>query len=113
MWRTRAKYGFVTTYDEAIFLKQEKHSEEEKGLVLWYSNVIRFDAASCGLTTDADDLVYWHGRVSLRNCFLFHAHKAQNMGVRRIMTALVSRDGWVFVDDSHGITISLLSSSWG
>ena len=40
MRQLKLKYGFFTTYEETIFLKQEKHPTKKGKWVLWHSPVI-------------------------------------------------------------------------
>ncbi len=60
------KYGFWTTYNETIFLKQEQNGEGRWHLRV--SNIVKFDTKS-DLTRRADDNLT--ACVSLRECMLF------------------------------------------
>lgn len=64
----KVKYGFHTTYEETIFLKQERTSS---GWVLYYSSPIRHDAIG-----DRSN-----GTVSIRECFLYLVDEAINSPV--------------------------------
>lgn len=64
----KVKYGFQTTYDETIFLKQESTSS---GWVLYYSDPIQHDAIG-----DRSK-----GTVSLRECFLYLVDESLNSPV--------------------------------
>ncbi|KAL8900638.1 MAG: hypothetical protein Q9207_005597 [Kuettlingeria erythrocarpa] len=90
------KYGFLTTYTDTVFFKQESYTftEEMASLnnfrkgetitVLYYSNAISHETAStpCG---DQSNPFHYTNRVSVRECFLFlmtklasHSHEFSN-----------------------------------
>jgi hypothetical protein len=58
------KYGFFTTYDYTIFLKQERRDDN---WVLWYSRPIAC-AVQSSFPNAPGDLA---GRVSVRECFFY------------------------------------------
>lgn len=64
------KYGFLTTYNETIFLKQEPHPSIKGKWVLCVSPVINHHTSSGRVNGKADFRTY-RGRVSLRECFLY------------------------------------------
>ncbi|KAL8918052.1 MAG: hypothetical protein Q9208_007574 [Pyrenodesmia sp. 3 TL-2023] len=76
------KYGFLTTYNETVFFKQESYTfdgdmatinEYENGetkSVLWYSNPIHHDTASVTCQNSPNPSMYTD-KVSVRECFLF------------------------------------------
>ena len=61
----KVKYGFYTTYQSTIFLKQELRGSE---WVLWHSRPIRGSTTSVGLNQGLTNL---SDCVSLRECFLY------------------------------------------
>lgn len=71
---TSCKYGFLTTYNETVFLKQEPHPNHEGEFVLWHSNIIHHNTFFKDVKSK--DPLHFHGRVSLRECFLYFAFKA-------------------------------------
>jgi hypothetical protein len=71
MHESEAKYGFLTTYHETIFLRQTERPGRKGEWVLWYSNVIMHGTISTPATSDRPR--DYHGKVSLRECFLFLA----------------------------------------
>ncbi|PYI02599.1 hypothetical protein BO78DRAFT_400399 [Aspergillus sclerotiicarbonarius CBS 121057] len=73
MFTSKAKYGFLTTYDQTIFFMQAPHPHEdkkEKHWALWHSNVIEHRTSSTTVPPRSDFTAY-RGKVSLRECFLF------------------------------------------
>lgn len=77
----KVKYGFLTTYDQTVFLKQEPSRQRPGRWVLWYTNVIFHNAPSTFLGRDDFRFKNRHlygGKVSLRECFLFLAHKIRS-----------------------------------
>lgn len=73
----KLKYGFLTTYNQTIFLKQEQTPQEGKAVdkerdewVLWYSNVVFHSDVSTTVPNRNDPMSY-HGQVSLRECMLY------------------------------------------
>ncbi|GLB05897.1 hypothetical protein AtubIFM57258_001190 [Aspergillus tubingensis] len=69
LYGAQIKYGFLTTYRETIFVKQEPYPNKEKGgqMALWHSDVIKHTTRSANFDPDGD----FKGCVSLRQCFLF------------------------------------------
>lgn len=68
MYDSKMKYGFLTTYDETIFLKQAPHPTKPQTSALWFSTVIRN---------------HQNGRmVSLRECMLYLGLQIQSGGYR-------------------------------
>ena len=76
MYKTKRKYGFLTTYNETIFFKQEKHPTKKRW-ILWHSPVIGHDTPSSvvgGPGTQRKELsnpALYRTKVSLRECFLY------------------------------------------
>ncbi len=76
------KYGFLTTYNETIFLKQELgqaqeqqqhrrgHQQQEvaQPWILWYSSVIHHSTSS---VVPTDTPPTYRNRVSVRECMFF------------------------------------------
>lgn len=75
----KVKYGFLTTYDQTIFLKQTPHQARKGRSVLWHSPVIAHNTASRPVEKNhsGNALSYRH-KVSLRECLLFLAKKANS-----------------------------------
>lgn len=59
------KYGFLTTYNETIFLKKEYRGDD---WVLWHSRPISNNTTSTGVGQNLSDLA---DHVSVRECFLY------------------------------------------
>lgn len=81
MYLGKVKYGFLTTYDQTIFLKQAPLNSKRGEWALWYSNVILNTTRSTPV--DGVDLRFkyrheYHGKVSLRECFLFLGQEIQS-----------------------------------
>ncbi|WEW58793.1 hypothetical protein PRK78_004261 [Emydomyces testavorans] len=73
MHTRKCKYGFLSTYDETIFLKQGPHPFRAGEWALWYSDIIFGNQNSMDIdSTSPADL---HGKVSLRECFLYLGNK--------------------------------------
>lgn len=68
----KVKYGFWTTYEQTVFLKQEQNNSGR--WVLKVSNVIKYDTASDLSVGRAGNL---RGNVSLRECMLYLMHEAK------------------------------------
>src|SRR5437667_3962081 len=71
MHQSNMKYAFLTTYNQTVFLRQEEHPGKKGEWVLWYSNVIKNGTASIQVSSVSPR--DFHGKVSLRECFLFLA----------------------------------------
>ncbi|KAH8429175.1 uncharacterized protein LDX57_006844 [Aspergillus melleus] len=106
MYHAGVKYGFLTTYNETIFLKQDAHPYKPKETALWHSNVISWDANSVRQNGPSPMA------VSLRECFLFLSWNIQtghylynNKTPRAKWTGIV---GGIFRDEDQ---ISLDDSS--
>lgn len=65
MKKYKVKYGFFSTYNRTIFLKQEWRGED---WVLWHSRPIKNLTRSTGVNQNLTDLV---DHVSVRECFLY------------------------------------------
>ena len=68
MYVFRLTYGFITTYDETVFLKIQEHGNS---LVLIFSNVINHSTTS----RDVNPGEVYEGKVSLRECMLYFFHR--------------------------------------
>jgi hypothetical protein len=75
MHTNNVKYGFLTTYNQTVFLKQEPHPRNRRRWVLWHSPVIYHDAPSRCIEGDPRNVLSFRNRVSLRECFLFLVRK--------------------------------------
>ena len=77
MYDTNLKYGFLTTYDQTVFLKQDNHPTRKRRSVLWYSPIIYHDTPSSMVENrhdkgkDVSNPALYHRKVSLRECFLY------------------------------------------
>lgn len=71
MLTAKLRFGFLTTYDDTIFLKLEKDDKSGE-VILWHSNVIRGNSCHVEIpyptTPGPQD---YHNKVTLRECFLF------------------------------------------
>jgi hypothetical protein len=70
---TKLKYGFLTTYDQTMFFKQDLHPLDPEQCVLYFSNVIRHTTAY--QANNSTNFAQYHGKVSLRECFLYLANQ--------------------------------------
>ncbi|RFU29385.1 hypothetical protein B7463_g6962, partial [Scytalidium lignicola] len=76
MFNYKVKYGFLTTYDQTMFFKQEQHPKEKDKWVLWHSDVISHSTKSTEVGNNhAKEPRSYHGKVSVRECFLFLGKK--------------------------------------
>lgn len=108
MYLTQSKYGFLTTYEQTIFLKQDKHPTRKGRWVLWHSPVILHDTQSrrvpgpSGRGQDLSNPALYRQRVSLRECFLFLIDLACGektaMNTMKLNTWVVGQD---FKFDQH------------
>ncbi|KAJ5348216.1 uncharacterized protein N7506_001469 [Penicillium brevicompactum] len=68
------EYGFLTTYEQTIFLKREMHAKNsdalKHNLVLWHSPVIYHNTSS-QIPEGATIYLDYRKKVSLRECFLY------------------------------------------
>ncbi|RAK97300.1 uncharacterized protein BO80DRAFT_504827 [Aspergillus ibericus CBS 121593] len=95
MFISRAKYGFLTTYDQAIFFNQAPHPHEgkaDKHWALWHSNVIEHRTSSTKVAPQSDFTAY-RGKVSLREYFLFLGIKTFSDSLRSANP--MKEDSWV------------------
>lgn len=93
------KYGFLTNYNETIFLKQEPPHDPGKSnrWALWHSRVIKHDTEWMSVPPNAHPFTY-KGKVTLRECFLHFIKLA--VGESRIENKMDSQD-WVTTLSSH------------
>lgn len=70
MYLEKLKFGFLTTYNETIFLRQDVHPVTGKWM-LWHSNVIHHTTASEDVQGDNPENYF--GKVSVRECFVYLA----------------------------------------
>jgi hypothetical protein len=72
MFKTKTKYGFLTTYDKTVFVRQEPSLNNANEFILRCSNIIEYSTASTMATNNnfSNNALYL-GKVSLRECFLF------------------------------------------
>ncbi|KAE8343112.1 hypothetical protein BDV24DRAFT_161925 [Aspergillus arachidicola] len=83
MYDTNSKYGFLTTYNQTMFFKQEPHPKKNGKWVLWRSPVIRHTAHSQKILGNEKELrnpALYRGKVSLRECFLYFVQLAYHDG---------------------------------
>jgi hypothetical protein len=78
MFRAKVRFGFLTTYDLTIFLKQEPDRARPGSFVLWYSNVIRHNTCSVDVGEDEHQIQEYWQQVSLRECFLYFGAEIQS-----------------------------------
>ncbi|KAL8651994.1 MAG: hypothetical protein Q9210_002946 [Variospora velana] len=104
----RYKYGFLTTYNDTVFVKHEicegpmatanGLSSGSPESMLWYSNPIRHDIESLAVPQNSGPLAY-RERVSLRECMLYLMRKVevdgthQNLDFGKKWTKLASSSG--------------------
>ncbi|KAL2001236.1 hypothetical protein VTN02DRAFT_2079 [Thermoascus thermophilus] len=108
VYLTQSKYGFLTTYEQTIFLKQDKHPTRKGRWVLWHSPVILHDTQSrrvpgpSGRGQDLSNPALYRQRVSLRECFLYFIDLACGektaMNTMKLNTWVVGQD---FKFDQH------------
>ena len=68
---TGLKFGFLTTYGQTFFLRLEWEPRSEQW-ILWHSNVISGSARYVDVPSEPKPTkVDFHGKVTLRECFLF------------------------------------------
>ncbi|KAK2760838.1 hypothetical protein FQN54_002077 [Arachnomyces sp. PD_36] len=65
-------FGFLTTYQQTIFLKLEK-DPKSGAMVLWHSNVINGNSIYAEADRSDNTPRAYHNKVTLRECFLFIA----------------------------------------
>lgn len=92
MFHARVRYGFLTTYRNTIFLKQEPDPSDDRQWVLWYSNVITHDSSSLDVAATSDPQAYY-GKVSVRECMLFLIREIEQGNHRATNSMSASR--WV------------------
>ncbi|OJJ67702.1 hypothetical protein ASPBRDRAFT_34067 [Aspergillus brasiliensis CBS 101740] len=115
LYVAKITYGFLTTYDETIFVKQALHPDKKKSgqMTLWYSNLIKHHTPSTAATPGSSHMDY-RGKVSLRECFLFLG-KMTSTGASVCVNNMKSAN-WVDTkgkkkyDDSDHISPSVSSS---
>jgi hypothetical protein len=72
MFKSRTKYGFLTTYDDTVFLCQEPSPNDPNTFILLCSSIIKYSTQSVMIANnDFSDNALYLNRVSLRECFLF------------------------------------------
>lgn len=76
MHQHQLKYGFFTTYEQTIFLKQEHHPRGKR-MVLWYSPIISHETKSRSTPTERENYPEYRGTVSVRECFLYFVSLAR------------------------------------
>ncbi|KAL1961811.1 hypothetical protein VTN77DRAFT_1023 [Rasamsonia byssochlamydoides] len=76
MIHTKVRYGFLSTYNQIMFFKQEPLLQSMGRYVLWYSPVIHHSTVAQAVEGDQPQS-FW-GKVSLRECFMFLADKIQS-----------------------------------
>lgn len=85
------RYGFLTTYEETVFLEQKPHPSKTGKWVLWVSPIIKHSTRSRPVHEIGEPSAY-RGYVSLRECFLYMMRlAAQNPQAKNQM----GRDAWV------------------
>jgi hypothetical protein len=72
MFRTKIKYGFLNTYDNTVFLRQEPSPGDHEKFILRCSSIIKYSTQSAITATgDFSDNMLYLSKASLRECFLF------------------------------------------
>lgn len=67
------KFGFLTTYESTIFLKLDG-SDKDKKVTLWHSNPIPHEIVYQEILAKPKPIsAAYHGKVTVRECFLFLA----------------------------------------
>ncbi|RFU35279.1 hypothetical protein B7463_g1019, partial [Scytalidium lignicola] len=69
MWSTRCKYGFMSTYEETVFIMQDVDFNDATRYALYSSNIIRHNTKSQKVRGPI--AAVYENKVSLRECFLF------------------------------------------
>ncbi|KAL1965476.1 hypothetical protein VTN77DRAFT_5732 [Rasamsonia byssochlamydoides] len=70
MLGANVRFGFLSTYDETIFLRQDPDPDNTESFILWYSNVIRHKTTSQPVPEGKSGRQNFWWQVSLRECFL-------------------------------------------
>lgn len=99
MYRTKCKYGWLTTYNQIMFFRQEPHPTKKGKWVLCHSPVIEHNTKYEDVPKGkSDDPTQYRGRVTLTECFLHLAKEACKDGEAiNTMNALA----WVGPDSSR------------
>ena|SRR5271154_2002399 len=71
MWNAKCTYGFMSTYDQTVFLKQDVDPSDPNKYALWYSNVIHHNTRAQPVAGANAPAAAYRDRVSLKECFLF------------------------------------------
>ncbi|RFU35698.1 hypothetical protein B7463_g721, partial [Scytalidium lignicola] len=77
MFEADCKYGFMTTYDQTVFLKQDVDPADNTKYALWVSRVIYHNTKAQKVAVGAQTAEY-QSRVSLRECFMFLGLEIKN-----------------------------------
>ncbi|KZF26200.1 hypothetical protein L228DRAFT_242633 [Xylona heveae TC161] len=92
MYIAKIKFGFLTTYNQTIFFKQEPDPRKRGRWVLWHSNTIWHHTPSqqIGDPVPGD----YREKVSVRECFLFLAKKIASGDFSALKHHAALRLGW-------------------
>ena len=71
MWHAKCKYGFMSTYNETVFLKQDVDPSDPNKYALWYSDAIRHNIRARPVGGGNPSAAPYRNCVSLKECFLF------------------------------------------
>ncbi|KAH8805001.1 hypothetical protein F5884DRAFT_754579 [Xylogone sp. PMI_703] len=78
MWLGGCKYGFLSTYDETVFLKQDIDPQNPGGYALFYSDIILHSTSSEEVPGPNPQPEDFRNTVSLRECMLYIGREIQN-----------------------------------
>jgi hypothetical protein len=71
MWHSRCTYGFMSTYEQTVFLKQDVDPNNPNGYALWHSNVVHHNTQARPVGGVNPPAAAYQNCVSLRESFFF------------------------------------------